>query len=80
MSESKAMQVGGFLTVFAIGAVAGAAIALLYAPHSGEETRKLIADKGGELKGKAADAIAKARDFIGGGKSGTEAGASRTDA
>jgi len=80
MSENKTMQMGGFLAAFAIGAVAGAAIALLYAPRSGEETRKLIAEKGGELKGKAADAIAKARDFIGGGKPGIDAGEPRADA
>jgi gas vesicle protein len=35
----------GFLSSFAIGAVAGAAVALLYAPRSGSETRQLIGDK-----------------------------------
>ena len=80
MSENKGMQVGGFLAVFAVGALAGAAIALLYAPRSGEETRKLIADKGCELKNKATDAIAKARDFVGGGKPGMAAGEPGADA
>jgi gas vesicle protein len=56
------------LAVFAIGALAGAGIALLYAPRSGEETRNLIAAKGRELKGKATDAIGDARDFIDGKK------------
>ena len=68
MSENNSCPVGGFLAVFAIGALAGAGIALLYAPRSGEETRKLIAAKGRELKGKAHDAIEDAKDFIDGKK------------
>ena len=68
MSENNATPVGGFLAAFAIGAVAGAGIALLYAPRSGRDTRKLIADKGRELKGQATDAIEDARDFIDGKK------------
>ena len=35
---------GGVLVAFALGAIAGAAVALLFAPASGEETRK----RGGE--------------------------------
>jgi gas vesicle protein len=68
MSENNATPVGGFVAAFAIGALAGAGIALLYAPRSGKETRKLIADKGHELKGRATDAIEDARDFIEGKK------------
>jgi gas vesicle protein len=64
MSENNSCAVGGFFAVFAIGALAGAGIALLYAPRSGEETRSLIAAKGRELKGKATDALGDARDFI----------------
>lgn len=68
MSENNSCPVGGFVAAFAIGALAGAAVALLYAPRSGEETRKLIAAKGKELKGKAHDAIEDAKDFIDGKK------------
>jgi gas vesicle protein len=64
MSENNSCPVGNFLAVFAVGALAGAGIALLYAPRSGEETRGLIAAKGRELKGKATDALGDARDFI----------------
>ena len=64
MSENNATPVGGFLAAFAIGALAGAGIALLYAPRSGKETRKLIADKSREFKGKATDVIEDARNFI----------------
>jgi len=68
MSENNSTPVGGYLTAFAIGALAGAGIALLYAPRSGKETRELIADKGRALKGQAHDAIAHAHDYIDGKK------------
>ena len=64
MSENNTTPVGGYLAALAIGALAGAGIALLYAPRSGKETRKLIADKGRALKDQATDAIEDARDFI----------------
>ena len=64
MSENNSCPVGGFLAVFAIGALAGAGIALLYAPRSGEETRELIAAKGRDLKDKATGALGDAKDFI----------------
>ena len=66
--NNESIRVGGYLAAFAIGALAGAGIALLYAPRSGEETRNLIAAKGRELKGKATDAIGDAREFIDGKK------------
>jgi gas vesicle protein len=44
---------GGFIIGLAIGALAGAAAALLLAPESGEELRKDITEKGDELKTKA---------------------------
>jgi len=40
---------------FLAGAALGAAIALLYAPQSGEETRRLIAKKTGEGRDALAD-------------------------
>jgi gas vesicle protein len=68
MSENNSCTAGSLLAAFAIGAFAGATIALLYAPQSGEETRKLIATKGKELKGKAHDALEDAKDYIDGKK------------
>ena len=46
-------NVGSNLVFFLVGAAAGAAIALLYAPQDGESTRRLIGEKAGEYKGKA---------------------------
>jgi gas vesicle protein len=47
---------GDFFAGFVVGALVGAAAALLLAPQSGEETRTLIRDKGIEL-GERADAL-----------------------
>ena len=55
---------GSFLSGFMIGGLVGAAVALLMAPQSGEETRVLIRDKSVELKDKTVasmeDAYARA--------------------
>jgi len=59
-------NLGGNLVFFLIGAAAGAAIALLYAPQDGESTRRLISEKAGDVKEKAtelsANAAASAKD------------------
>jgi gas vesicle protein len=47
---------GDFVAGFVVGALVGAAAALLLAPQSGEETRIYIRDKGIEL-GERADAL-----------------------
>ena len=44
-----------FLTGFSLGAVVGAAAALLMAPQSGEETREQIRERGIELQGRAGE-------------------------
>jgi gas vesicle protein len=46
---------GGNLVFFLLGAATGAAIALLYAPQEGEATRRIIAEKAGDVKDKATD-------------------------
>lgn len=50
-----------FLAGFIVGALVGAAAALLFAPQSGEQTRTLIRDKGVELKDRADDLSLEAR-------------------
>ena len=44
---------GSMLVAFVLGALAGAAVALLYAPATGEETRRKLADKAREGREKA---------------------------
>lgn len=63
MSENS-NQVVNCLAAFAVGALAGAAIALLYAPRTGRETRELIAQKTRELKDKAGDALDEGKELL----------------
>lgn len=50
-----------FLVGLLIGGALGAALALLYAPSSGEQTREKLKKKGDELKDVTADTYDKAR-------------------
>jgi gas vesicle protein len=55
---------GTVLVAFALGAVAGAAIALLYAPTSGEETRKKLGEKAREGRDRAEALAKQGREFV----------------
>lgn len=55
---------GAILAAFLLGALAGAAAALLLAPASGEETRRLLGDKVREGRDKATDAARQGREFL----------------
>ena len=52
------------LIAFALGALAGAAVALLYAPASGEETRRRLAERAREGREKAEQFAREGREFI----------------
>jgi gas vesicle protein len=52
---------GDFLAGFMVGALVGAAVAFLFAPQSGEETRTLIREKGIELREQADEMSLEAR-------------------
>jgi gas vesicle protein len=54
---------GTFMVAFVIGALTGAAVALLFAPASGEETREYLGQKAREGKDKARDAVDQGRDY-----------------
>ncbi len=54
----------GFFTGLLIGAVIGGAVALLYAPQSGPETRRLVKEKAIDVKEKAAKAVGKIKDSV----------------
>ncbi|MBN1328076.1 MAG: YtxH domain-containing protein [Candidatus Heimdallarchaeota archaeon] len=53
MSENN--DFGAFLIGFAVGALTGAAVSLLMAPQSGEDTRKVLKERAIELKDKASE-------------------------
>ena len=55
---------GSVLVAFALGAIAGAAVALLYAPATGEETRRKLAEKAREGREKAEELAREGREFF----------------
>lgn len=55
---------GGIVVAFVLGAIAGAATALLLAPQSGEETRRLIGERAREGKDKAGEAARRSKEFV----------------
>ena len=55
---------GAVLAAFILGAIAGAATALLLAPATGEDARRYLADRAKEGKDRASDAASKSREFL----------------
>jgi gas vesicle protein len=55
---------GSILLAFLLGAVSGAAVALLYAPQSGRETREFLGEKANEARARAAEAAVKGREAV----------------
>ena len=54
---------GTVIVAFVLGAITGAAVALLVAPASGEETRRMLAEKAREGREKAGEAAQKGREL-----------------
>jgi gas vesicle protein len=54
---------GTVMVAFVIGALAGAAVALLFAPASGEEAREFLGQKAREGNAKARDAMDQGREY-----------------
>jgi gas vesicle protein len=54
----------GFFSGLILGAVIGAAVALLYAPQPGTETRRVVKEKALEVKEKAAKAARKIKESV----------------
>jgi gas vesicle protein len=59
---------GSVLLAFLLGAVSGAAVALLYAPVTGRETREYLSEKAREGRDRATDAAEKGRHAINQGR------------
>ncbi len=68
MSRDEGAGAGSVLLAFLVGAVAGAAVALLYAPAAGRETREFLGEKAREGRDRAADAASKGRDYLNQGR------------
>src|SRR5947207_14303153 len=59
---------GSVMLSLLVGAVAGAAAALLYAPATGQETREFLGEKAREGRDRATEAAAKGREVISRGR------------
>jgi gas vesicle protein len=55
---------GAVAVAFMLGAITGAAVALLMAPASGEETRRVLGEKAREGRERATEAARQGREFI----------------
>ena len=64
MARDHDGQAGAVLMAFVLGAVSGAAVALLWAPSAGEETRRLLNEKAREGRERATDAARQGREFV----------------
>ena len=64
MARDEGAGAGSVLLAFVLGAVSGAAVALLYAPTSGKETREYLGEKAREGRERAAAAAEKGRDLV----------------
>ena len=60
MARDDGGAAGTVVVAFVLGAIAGAAVALLVAPASGEETRRMLAEKAREGREKAGEAAREA--------------------
>jgi gas vesicle protein len=63
MSRDNQVGAGSVMLAFMIGAITGAAVALLFAPATGEETREYLGQKAREGRDKARDAVEQGREF-----------------
>ena len=68
MANDESGGAGSILLAFILGAMSGAAVALLYAPQSGRETRDYLNERANEARVRAAEAAAKGREAINQGR------------
>ncbi len=68
MSRDDGAGAGSILLAFILGAVSGAAVALLYAPATGRETREFLGERADEARAKAAEAAQRGRDAFSQGR------------
>jgi gas vesicle protein len=64
MARDDGAGAGSILLAFILGAVSGAAVALLYAPAAGRDTREFLGDKAREGRDRASEAAARAGQMV----------------
>jgi gas vesicle protein len=68
MAKEEGSGAGSILLAFILGAISGAAVALLYAPATGRETREYLGEKAREGRDRANKAAERGRDIINQGR------------
>ncbi len=68
MAKDEGAGAGSILLAFLLGAVSGAAVALLYAPVAGRETRDFLNEKAREGRDRATEAAQKSREAFNQGR------------
>lgn len=69
---------GTVIVAFVLGAITGAAVALLMAPASGEETRRKLSERAREGKNTFSSALERGREAYQQARSGGAGGAQRS--
>ena len=64
MASNDGNGAGALLVAFIAGAVTGAAVALLFAPASGDETREYLGQRAREGRDRANEAFRKGREAV----------------
>ena len=67
-NHQQGIGAGGVLFAFAVGAVVGASVALLFAPATGEETREFLGQRAKEGRDRANEAARQGRDMVNRGR------------
>ena len=68
MAKDEGAGAGSILLAFLLGAISGAAVALLYAPATGRETREYLGERAREGRDRATEAAQKGRQAINQGR------------
>lgn len=64
MASDSGVSPAGVLVAFIAGAAVGAAVALLFAPASGDETREYLGQRAREGRERAAEAARQGREML----------------
>ena len=68
MARDEGAGAGSVLLAFILGAVSGAAVALLYAPATGKDTREILGEKAREGRERAREAAERGRQVLNDGR------------
>ena len=68
MARDEGAGAGSVLLAFILGAVSGAAVALLYAPATGKDTREILGERAREGRERAREAAERGRQVLNDGR------------